>query len=69
VVWVLRDGLGEKPAVIEIEEGFIACKQCRLIYMAVERLHCECPICGFPFRQLLPGVEMYPRQWLRRPQG
>lgn len=55
--------------MIEIELGFMTCKQCRLIYLDLEQLHSECPICGFPFRQLLPKVETYPRQWMLRPEG
>jgi hypothetical protein len=54
--------------MIEIEIKWTQCSQCRLIYMAFHRLHCQCPICGFPISNRLP-VDCFEDLWLNRPEG
>jgi ribosomal protein L37E len=54
--------------MIEIEIKWTQCSQCRLIYMAFHRLHCQCPICGFPISNRLP-VDCFEHLWLNRPEG
>lgn len=54
--------------MIEIDVQWIRCEQCRLVYMAVERLNFECPVCGFPVTNLLP-LECFPELWKGRPEG
>lgn len=57
-----------EPVVIETEIYWIKCGHCRLIYMAFQRLHCECPICGFPLKNSLPD-DCFQDLWIQRPGG
>jgi hypothetical protein len=54
--------------MVEIELECRKCPQCGLPYVVLERLHSECPICCFPFREVVPE-EVFVPLWHRRPKG
>jgi Zn finger protein HypA/HybF involved in hydrogenase expression len=55
--------------VIEIENKWIECGQCWLIYQALHRLHFECPICGFPLKKSNLPADVCADLWKCRPEG
>ncbi len=63
-----RGGDAGEPVVIETEMKWVKCGQCRLIYIAFQRLHFQCPICGFPVHNVLP-LECFAELWNQRPEG
>lgn len=54
--------------MIETGTKWIKCGHCRLIYLAFQRLHFECPICGFPLKSVLPQ-DCFQDLWMQRPEG
>ncbi len=39
------------------------CHRCRIMYLGIVRFHCECPVCGFPWRKASPALEIFPGLW------
>ncbi len=56
----------KESVVAAIEMKWTQCGKCDLIHMVLRRFHFECPICGFPLRNLLP-VETLATLWMCRP--